>query len=783
MNKPMTFASYRPGENEPAVILAEAQVAKTFLTNEDYDEIDGRLDELEENGGGDPGTPGEPGFSPIANVTQIANGVVITITDKDGTTTATVTNGADGEDGTSVAVKSVSESTADGGSNIVTFSDGKTVTIKNGSKGTKGDNGDKGDKGDKGEKGEAGKDYVLTDADKTEIASLVKSEGIPEYWQPALDEGVKAINTALCEAGYNKSAFLFYSDAHWNYGSQRSPSLLKYLYRHTGMTKTFFGGDVVNDESYEYDPMEYLWDWRNQLKDLPNHHSVVGNHDDAGATSVQFTEQYVYGYLLAAEENCEIVRGDKGFYYYIDSPVEKTRYLYLDTGFKDYSSLSAEQKTFISEALKTTPDKWHIVVVAHVWYEPDYDQYSVVPIPVKGLSNTASSIAGILDDYNDRVGDFAECAAWVEFCIGGHVHRDFDGATPRGIPIVLVETDSHHTRSGLACTAGTTTEASVNGIIADYDAKKIKVVRVGRGSSRQVAMTWYEVNYTNVLDTVGFVENKYISASSGYAEKDRDGVDLTGYIPVKHGDIIRLKNVTMPDVGDYSNKVYYFNSSKVGTAAASITSAAGNGFNPVYENGNLVQFTVLGKHIGYTSGAESAVTGFIRIGAGNIDSSSIITVNEEISVPGDVPSGSYTNALPLAVASDGVTIYNGTGYKAGVRWSSSGNAESTSNASGLYLSGFIPVKKNSVVRLKNITMNKANAASNGCAVHTFLSLTDTNEGTMSGDTLTNYASAIWDDSGNLVQFTLNGTVDYAFIRLQGTYMGADSIVTIDEEMK
>lgn len=49
--------------------------------------------------------------------------------------------GEPGKDGTSVTVKSVSESTVDGGSNVVTFSDGKTVTIKNGSKGSKGDTG------------------------------------------------------------------------------------------------------------------------------------------------------------------------------------------------------------------------------------------------------------------------------------------------------------------------------------------------------------------------------------------------------------------------------------------------------------------------------------------------------------------------------------------------------------------------------------------------------------------------------------------------------------------
>lgn len=138
--------------------------------------------------GGGSGGGGADGFSPVAKVTQTDSGATITVTDKNGTTTATVTNGKDGKDGekgdtgatgakgdkgdpgadgkdgtngkdgTSVTVKSVSESAADGGSNVVTFSDGKTVTIKNGTKGSTGSKGDKGDKGDTGETGAAGKD-------------------------------------------------------------------------------------------------------------------------------------------------------------------------------------------------------------------------------------------------------------------------------------------------------------------------------------------------------------------------------------------------------------------------------------------------------------------------------------------------------------------------------------------------------------------------------------------------------------------------------------------------
>lgn len=45
------------------------------------------------------GGNGQDGFSPIANVTQTDNGAIISITDKTGTTTATVNHGKDGQNG------------------------------------------------------------------------------------------------------------------------------------------------------------------------------------------------------------------------------------------------------------------------------------------------------------------------------------------------------------------------------------------------------------------------------------------------------------------------------------------------------------------------------------------------------------------------------------------------------------------------------------------------------------------------------------------------------------
>ncbi len=75
--------------------------------------------------------------------------------------------GAGGANGTSVTVSSVSENTESGGTNVVTFSDGKTLSIKN---------------------GKDGEDYVLTDADKAEIAGMVEENAKGDIVQSIIEE-------------------------------------------------------------------------------------------------------------------------------------------------------------------------------------------------------------------------------------------------------------------------------------------------------------------------------------------------------------------------------------------------------------------------------------------------------------------------------------------------------------------------------------------------------------------------------------------------------------------
>lgn len=552
-------------------------------------------------------------------------------------------DGKDGSEGTNGKDGVSATHSWNGTTLTITSASGTSSADLKGEKGDKGDTGAQGERGlqgeqgvqgEKGEPGEDGKDYILTDADKAEIASLATA--VPAYWKGALDEGAKAINTALCEAGRNKSAFLFYTDAHWNVNHKRSPMLLKYLHNHTGMTKTFFGGDIVSEESTDPDVMRYLWEWRNAIKGLPNHHSVVGNHDDGNTTDNLYSEKYVYGYLLAPEETPDMVCGD-GMYYYIDHAPERTRYIFLDTAYK---GVDEQQREFLQQALIGTTEGWHIVVVAHVWYMPDYAQENVRPMPLKGLHPDAAIVTSMLDAYNSRTGVYAACGGWVEFCIGGHIHYDYDATTETGIPIICAETDSYGTRGTYGKAEGTVEEAAVSGIIADYDNHKIHVVRVGRGESREIAVTNYVIEYTNqipistdasgaVYNGKGFKENVRLS-SSGADKLDSaaTGIYATGFIPCTRSDTLYFKNCQIAVLGGTATKYqtitcYDSNKGYINARYVDMASQMNGKDYDVDGNGCLTRYNCEGEGL-------FANTAFVRITGNYIGADSIITVNQPI---------------------------------------------------------------------------------------------------------------------------------------------------------
>ena len=144
---------------------------------------------------GPQGEPGADGTSvTVANVstsTEDGGSNVVTFSDGKTVTIKNGSKGSTGDDGTSVTVASVSESAMDGGSNVVTFSDGKTVTIKNGSKGGT---------GDRGETGPAGKDAVTSAVSLTILSTAWTGSEAP-FTATVACSGVTASNHIIVGAG------------------------------------------------------------------------------------------------------------------------------------------------------------------------------------------------------------------------------------------------------------------------------------------------------------------------------------------------------------------------------------------------------------------------------------------------------------------------------------------------------------------------------------------------------------------------------------------------------
>lgn len=332
------------------------------------------------------------------------------------------------------------------------------------------------------------------DAILSQIEGGVDGSAVPDYWRKELQTKADLIQQAMETAGQNRSAFLWYTDAHWPSNSKMSPAILKYLRKNTPMNKVNFGGDIVGDPlTFTHENIKYVYDWRERISDLPDHHSVYGNHDlNHCVTDVR---NMAHAFILAAEQTTDMVVGGDG-YYYIDHPTEKTRYLYLSYMVNDQAAMLAQGK-FIVDAISGVAEGWHIVAISHRWF-----QYTSASAPKDGaVPAFEADILSVFDAYNARKRraasnyfleqDFTEGKGKVEFCIGGHIHVDYDFETDGGIPVIITAADANQERGSDQTTdsdiLGTVNESAVFGIVADYNSRIITVVGVGRGTSREIA--------------------------------------------------------------------------------------------------------------------------------------------------------------------------------------------------------------------------------------------------------------------------------------------------------
>ena len=639
---------------------------------------------------GDPGSPGADGVSPTVAVSKSGKVTTVSITDKNGTKTATINDGADGsngsngKDGTSVTVKSVSESTADGGSNVVTFSDGKTVTIKNGSKGSAGSNGSNGvsathswsgttltvtsasGTSSANLKGDKGDTYTLTNADKQEIAGMV--DAVPSY---VVTEAESVMNRVLSAQGNRTFTLAAITDMHYVSGGntdgvKHASQALGYIADRMKLDAMAVLGD--------YTDLYASSDFASGLADMQAVNSLLsgvdadmltlcGNHD-YNAAEIRKVMRTILG------KSDDVVWGSRnGGYYYRDFNDYKLRVIALNTSEAGGGNIycSTEQYNWFASALdmsaKEDAAEWQILILSHHpldWYEGVGDGvYRFGHILEAYVNGKSWSGGGISCNYNGKN------SARIVANIHGHIHNLKVDKIHVGNPDQTnTVTDVYRMCMPESCfdrpqsyggvwntettynkTANTANDTSFTVLCIDLDTYTVNAVCYGAGEDRSVV--YYDPStpkYDNKLKSaIDANKNPYrgtngeIGYKTGYRlnssgdEAQNADYCVTGFIPLEDYDYVYLKNMNfiVGNATDQPNTRLAIYDSSFKKLRVSLTGelSASIYTDRLDENGGTVE---TGDAIGRFRYVDADGKYYIRFSTKKIDDTSVVTINEPI---------------------------------------------------------------------------------------------------------------------------------------------------------
>lgn len=472
---------------------------------------------------------------------------------------------------------------------------------------------------------------------------------VPAYWQMAVDEAAEKVKALQNSIGSDAVNFVLFSDIHCQKSVlpyiKNVGALSAALMNECNIPLAIMAGDTARSGAAvnEAQLLAELGKANEIFAPIGNERllQIRGNHDDVWGTSG--AESYVnkvapskmYN-LIHRKQACDFRRvfGGNGTYFYVDNIPQKTRFICLNSHYYDgeeitdgtanamaYAFGKSQLEWLANKALPVDKEGWCIVIAVHV---PPASDASIEDNAVfRGIVNAycgQTSYSGeIAVDYSDAI------TAEITGVFSGHVHCDSVVKNDLPCPIVTITCAAPLSYDGTEAdrTAGTATETALDVVTIDNKNKKIYLTRLGIGSDR--VCSYEKTGYTNQLDTAGYVEGYRISSSTGDVQENA-ATDLTGFIPCKRGDIIRLKDITFP-VSTANVGVHFYAADKSTKNYSFIANAwTMSAFGAVTDGTNLIQFTLPSAEEWSNPGDFA----YIRICASDINADSIITVNEVI---------------------------------------------------------------------------------------------------------------------------------------------------------
>lgn len=543
--------------------------------------------------------------------------------------------GEDGDDGTSVTVAGVSESTEDGGSNVITFSDGKTITIRNGSKGSTGAAGEKGETGAAGAAGTAGKSayQYAQDGGYTGTEAEFSEKLAKEYTlNPLYGKKVSFLGDSICAGADDDTSYL------GGYG--------KIIADRNGMVyeNAAHSGATVAAETYSRttgNAKPWLCRMVDNMSADADYAIIEGGVNDGWDETVQNN-------IGSISDGYDAVLDDTTYYGAFESMLKQlvTKFQGRKIGY-----IAVPKIHSLFDSSRNVPNFYHIALECCAkWGVPVCDLNTITP-PVEYLAELGTEYTvdachptyeGYLKYYCDPI------EAWMKTLItsGGNQNASVSPEVISEINSKITALDTGKLSNAgvsfkkalLPLADGTTLEidvlTAVDGTLVVKYVNRVPVSIAADG-------TIYGVDYDGDGTNDGYKKAYRLSGSTG-VEKSVSNASVVGYIPAKAGDIVRFKYTGTSQCWDtYAlnpgyNIMAYYNSSftwlgsccplESSTSFYGICKQADNVVSGSVADGGIVSFTVPSNtDIAYLRLSIAMDT------AGDMSLSNlIVTVNEEI---------------------------------------------------------------------------------------------------------------------------------------------------------
>jgi len=508
-----------------------------------------------------------------------------------------------------------------------------------------------------------GTDY-WTPADQEAITEEVSNQlsleigVVPEYVKAEAESVIERVSAAQAGRTFTFAAItdLHYGNGGYTDGVLHSCQALKYIDERLKLDAVAVLGDYT--DGYPADGLANAFgDFRavnavlNDLRFAPNLRTQ-GNHDYYADNAPKIRR-----HIQAYSE--DVVWGDiAGGYYHKDFDAYKLRVIVLnttETGNANIDCTTAQYQWFadtLDLSAKEDAEEWQILVLSHHpldWYHID-ESYALARIANAYREGTAYSITGVSCDFSD-----GKNAAVLIGNIHGHIHNLLVDKVHIGNVVNGVKSEVDRMATPESCinranqytgawqeetsyhkTIGTAEDTSFVIYCIDLDTYTIQAVCYGAGYDRTLTYYVAKNGYTNQIpisvDSAGAVYNgtgykaDYRLNSSG-TETELAGTGVTGFIPVKRLDVVRMENISYkPGVDSTGDYIALYDSDFTKTVTIKSPYVASHdyvlGSRVLDDDGNLIQFTM--------SDSADAGHAYMRVSCAGLGAESIITVNEEI---------------------------------------------------------------------------------------------------------------------------------------------------------